>query len=1342
MPESRLIAGRYRIARPLGRGGNAQVYEVVDEAKDIRVALKCLTKDDAGRRHRRESFEREYNTLSELAHPLIVRVFDYGVDGTPYYTMELLEGIALRGRIPWREACAILRDVASALSLLHSRRLVHRDVTHRNVHRKQDGRAVLLDFGALVPMGPTKDVVGTPPFMPPEAIAEQRLDARSDLFSLGALGYLMLTEQHAFPASSVAALGEVWKRPVAPPSLLSSDVPKALDELIVSLLSLNAVGRPSSAAEVWSRLTAIASLPATDAPGVARAYLTTPALVGRSDAARAFKHELAQTRRSRAKPLVIDCEGGLGRSRLLSSLVLEAKLEGFYAMRVDAVSAGAEPCGAGIALARRLFDLDPTLTRDAAGSHAETLGPLVFAERTSTPPRKARTASVIDAFCALFLAASDRWPIVLGVDDFERLDAASQQLVVRLSGLSRHRQLLVLVALRRDVVIEAQALLRQETTALPMFPLSGPEMRELVRSLFGDVENVDAVARWVRDISAGRPRAAMEAANHLVESGVIRFEDGLWLLPQRLPGTGLPASVDQALDATIAALDRDARELCRALSLSSEQDPLLVAEYGDLVPGVSGARLDAALRELVARSIIVPTSQSFAFAHPGLREAARRSVPLKHLPDVHRRIAQAYGSAEEPSFALSAHHSLAAGDLELAFEQATLAVQRRTAFGVRGEAFLRTKEGERSLEVLFEWGLAAEKPWRDVLALGLLLVQQAAVADMSLVRHKDPVLARLCLDSGLSDYEALLHVEDPGERILAALARAQARHDTTPEARRGVSPREAIEGLYNVVPALAGVFGRRNEPAEVEKLAPLVEPFRPLSPAAALVCDFIPYCVDAVLVRDVAAVRLRLLETLASPIPDLSEVSRKGMYWLTLFYHALEEAAAGRPGASQRVEPLFENAVYAPLAWEVRMVAALFQGDMDGAEAARRQRDLSNLACALEVAPQLDAARLYEISAYDFGGDLVRLKSLLGWLEQSARECPGLEGYYHLQVGNYHRLRGELAKSLVAYQRAIERAPRASAHGEFTYVAMRLGQALVECGRAGEARELCARAVSESIEHRSVKRLQLCLEMILAIAEAATGDSHDAVERSERLIREATDDRIEGVIFVTLCKDQGRVAELTGDDELLERVLARLEAYAENSKHSAFATKTAHLLRQTQARGRLQVAPNPHVALSTTTTTHTSELVDLRSELELCRGRGERAQKALRILLDMAASDEGFLYLCGEDTVQLAAASGVAAPTQSLEALVFERLRSGTAEGDTTGEGHDSVRMRSLRPAALESHFDVVEVITQRGGRCRLAALAALRPRKGSLDPIPLFVREALSEAFIAAGDTAGIPWA
>ena len=106
--------------------------------------------------------------------------------------MELLDGSDLRerGQLPWREACALLRDVASSLAILHSRRLLHRDVSARNVRCTSDGRAKLIDFGAMTPMGVAKHVVGTPPFVPPEALQLQALDGRADLYALGALALL------------------------------------------------------------------------------------------------------------------------------------------------------------------------------------------------------------------------------------------------------------------------------------------------------------------------------------------------------------------------------------------------------------------------------------------------------------------------------------------------------------------------------------------------------------------------------------------------------------------------------------------------------------------------------------------------------------------------------------------------------------------------------------------------------------------------------------------------------------------------------------------------------------------------------------------------------------------------------------------------------------------------------------------------------------------------------------------------------------------------------------------------------------------------------------------------
>src|SRR5689334_6521302 len=188
------IGGRYLVHAPLGRGGMAIVYRVNDATLGRDVALKQLTfsSSTGDPRFATAMFEREFHTLSSLSHPSIIEVYDYGVDETgPYYTMELLDGGDLRERtpVPWRDACVMLYDVCSSLALIHSRRLVHRDVSPRNIRCTSDGRAKLIDFGAMVPMGPGDLIVGTPSFVAPEVVHLSALDARTDLFSFGATLY-------------------------------------------------------------------------------------------------------------------------------------------------------------------------------------------------------------------------------------------------------------------------------------------------------------------------------------------------------------------------------------------------------------------------------------------------------------------------------------------------------------------------------------------------------------------------------------------------------------------------------------------------------------------------------------------------------------------------------------------------------------------------------------------------------------------------------------------------------------------------------------------------------------------------------------------------------------------------------------------------------------------------------------------------------------------------------------------------------------------------------------------------------------------------------------------------
>ena len=217
-PEA-ILSDRYRLCGVIGRGGMATVYRAFDSVHERHVALK--QRSLSGTKGEHGMFEREFHVLSSLSHPSIIEVYDYAVDDSgPYYTMELLDGGDLREQspLPWQRACALLYDVCSSLALIHSRRFVHRDIGPRNIRCTNDGRAKLIDFGAMVAMGYGELVVGTPAFTAPEVFNLSMLDARTDLFSFGATLYFALTGRTAFPVKSFAELEQAWQKPPSAPS--------------------------------------------------------------------------------------------------------------------------------------------------------------------------------------------------------------------------------------------------------------------------------------------------------------------------------------------------------------------------------------------------------------------------------------------------------------------------------------------------------------------------------------------------------------------------------------------------------------------------------------------------------------------------------------------------------------------------------------------------------------------------------------------------------------------------------------------------------------------------------------------------------------------------------------------------------------------------------------------------------------------------------------------------------------------------------------------------------------------------------------------------------------------
>jgi serine/threonine-protein kinase len=214
------LAGEYSLQRELGRGGMGIVYLARDVHLDRDVAIKVLPSHLASSEASRERFLREARTAAGLSHPHIVPIHRVGeADGFVFFVMSYVEGETLGERLRTRgpfspaDATRVLREVAWALAYAHGRGIVHRDVKPDNILLEAGtGRALVTDFGiahggakSMTTTDPGK-IVGTAHFMSPEQGANESVDGRSDIYSLGVVGFLAVSGRLPFEATSLPAL--------------------------------------------------------------------------------------------------------------------------------------------------------------------------------------------------------------------------------------------------------------------------------------------------------------------------------------------------------------------------------------------------------------------------------------------------------------------------------------------------------------------------------------------------------------------------------------------------------------------------------------------------------------------------------------------------------------------------------------------------------------------------------------------------------------------------------------------------------------------------------------------------------------------------------------------------------------------------------------------------------------------------------------------------------------------------------------------------------------------------------------------------------------------------------
>ena len=263
-----ILSGRYNVLHDLGQGATSKVSLARDERTGDLVAVKRLF--EAVAEHNTPRMRREFKALEQFDHPNIVRVIEYADQATPpYLVLEYVQGRDLQHWLsknpPLEQVVSVFAAIADALEHVHQIGLVHRDLKPENIRVDFHGRPKLLDFGLTKPIENNMTaitrmgaLVGTALFMAPEQCRAGLIDARTDLYSLGALMYTSFTGQPPFLGDdAIQVMRQHLEAPPIRPTALNPNIPPVLEALILSLLAKNPAERPQSAGYVRDLLRAL-----------------------------------------------------------------------------------------------------------------------------------------------------------------------------------------------------------------------------------------------------------------------------------------------------------------------------------------------------------------------------------------------------------------------------------------------------------------------------------------------------------------------------------------------------------------------------------------------------------------------------------------------------------------------------------------------------------------------------------------------------------------------------------------------------------------------------------------------------------------------------------------------------------------------------------------------------------------------------------------------------------------------------------------------------------------------------------------------------------------------------
>ncbi len=757
------IADRFRLGRLLKRGNGVSTYLGEDLSSGVAVVVKAVSSDAVSTAVQLR-LQHEALVLERLgaAAPGFRPLVASGHDGGLFYLVQpVVLGATLaerlvEGPLPVAAALSVAIDVLRALQVAHDEAVLHRDVKPANVivqPGQPAGTTVLVDFGLARSAGLDASLegesVGTARYVAPEAagLLDADVDQRSDLYSLGVLLFECLSGRPPFPGTTV---GEVLRQHLSlpPPQLrcLGLPIPRALDGVVQRLLAKEPAERYQSAAAVLADLEAVSlalengiTEPALT-PGLhdLRHVVTEPAFVGRTEELATLTGALDRAASGRGGLVLIEAESGVGKTRLLDELAVQATQRGAWVLRGQGLDQAARrpfqlldgvvteivrAAGSNPSLAKRLQRLlgdrreaaaaaMPPLVPVLGSGDAGVLGPEAFGEVRSVEA----LAALLDA-----VGTAER-PALVVLDDAQWADGVTSQLLTRWTDRppAAGRHVLVVVAFRSEEVEIGHPLRALEPAAtVRLGAFEEADIAALCESMVGPLP-VEALAVVAR-LADGVPFMGSAVLRGMVESGALRSTSGGWEIDPDAMG-----EVRTSRRAALVLLRRFellSPAALRLLDAGAVLGKAFELELAVELTGQAASEVTMALDEARRRRIlwVDEESSTCSFTHDKLRETLLARLPASELRSLHRRAAERIEATEPDRVFELAYHFDAAGEqarmLPYAVRAARLARGRYALDNAVTHFRLARKACEQDPGLEASTGAAVSEGLADVLIL-------------------------------------------------------------------------------------------------------------------------------------------------------------------------------------------------------------------------------------------------------------------------------------------------------------------------------------------------------------------------------------------------------------------------------------------------------------------------------------------------------------------------------------------------------------------------------------------------------------------------------------------------